>query len=159
MNNCFINCYGEHPKCQYHLRLKIVLEKSGQVDVPSHDWWTYLIATAHGREVYYDRVSHILYRQHKDSLVGENSSLMARLARFKHLMNGRFKKWNSLHVAALNQNKSLLTFESCKLVDYFETLRQAKLIDRIRLMEVCGLYRQDWRGTISLMIANLLNKI
>ena len=143
----------------FNHQLKVVLEKAGRVDVPSHDWWTYLIATAHGGEVHYDRVSYILYRQHKDSLVGENSSFMARMARFKYLMGGRFKNWNSLHVAALKQNKSLLTFESRKLVDYFETLRHARLIDRMRLMEVCGLYRQNWRGTISLMIANFLNKI
>ena len=143
----------------FNHHLKIVLEKAGLVDVPSHDWWTYLMATAHGGEVHYDRVPHILYRQHKNSLVGENSSLSARLVRLKHLMGGRFKRWNSLHIAALKRNKSLLTFESRKLIDYFETLRQAKLIDRIRLMEVCGLYRQNWKGTISLMVANFFKKI
>jgi hypothetical protein len=143
----------------FNHQLKVVLEKVGRVDVPSHDWWTYLIATAHGGEVHNDKVPHILSRQHKDSLVGENSSFLARLVRFKHLMSGRFKMWNSLHVAALKQNKSLLTFESRKLVPEFEILRQARLIDRMRLMEVCGLYRQNWRGTISLMIANMLNKI
>jgi len=44
-------------------------------------------------------------------------------------------------------------------LEIFGRFRGAHLKDRIRLLEVCGLYRQTWQGTLSLWLATIINKI
>jgi glycosyltransferase involved in cell wall biosynthesis len=138
---------------------KLALEKVGIVDVPSHDWWLYLLVSGMGGEVYYDKVPQILYRQHDDSIVGENRSFGSKCFRAYTLLRGRFRNWNTKNIAALCVVKDLLTEDNQEILRLFKLLRSAQLIDRFRLMEVCGLYRQTWRGTMTLFLAALLKKI
>ena len=138
---------------------KTLLERVGSVDVPSHDWWVYLLVTAVHGEVFYDVKPQILYRQHQNALVGANNTLTARLKRLRMLWQGRFMSWNSMNVKALNQVNELLAKDPREILGLFEVLRNATLKDRFRLLGVCGVYRQTRRGTISLWIAALLRKI
>lgn len=138
---------------------KTALEKVGVVDVPSHDWWLYLLVSGIGGEVYYDKAPQILYRQHDDSIVGENRSFTSKCLRAYTLLRGRFRNWNTKNIEALCVVKGMLTEDNQEILRLFILLRSAKLIDRFRLMEVCGLYRQTWRGTWSLFLAALIKKI
>lgn len=54
---------------------------------------------------------------------------------------------------------NLLTKDSQNILDVFGTFRGAHFKDRIRLLEVCGLYRQTWQGTFNLWLATIFNKI
>lgn len=143
----------------FNQEAKLALEKAGIVDVPSHDWWLYLLVTAIGGEVYYDRMPQILYRQHDRSIVGENRSFSSKLFRAYKLLRGRFRDWNTKNIDALFAVGDMLTEDNQEILRLFKVMRNANLIDRFRLMEVCGLYRQTWRGTISLFFAALLKKI
>ncbi len=138
---------------------KRALEKVGMVNVPSHDWWLYLLISGIGGEVYYDKVPQILYRQHDDSTVGENRSFTSKCFRAYTLLRGRFRSWNTKNIEALCIVNNMLTEDNQEILRLFKLLRSAKLIDRLRLMEVCGLYRQTWRGTMTLFLAALLKKI
>jgi hypothetical protein len=75
------------------------------------------------------------------------------------LLKGRFFHWTNQNVIALNRAKGEITKSNLEILSLFVTLRGAKIKDRFRLLEVCGLYRQTWGGTISLTVAALLNKI
>lgn len=138
---------------------KALFEKVGVVCHPSHDWWLYQLATGSGGIVYYDARPQVRYRQHKNALVGGNHSLCARLRRMRMVFNGQFRCWSDQVILALDLASPLLTHGSKETLDLFRKMRDAKIRDRFRLMEVAGLYRQTWRGTISLIIAALLGKI
>jgi glycosyltransferase involved in cell wall biosynthesis len=143
----------------FNQETKLALEKVGVVNVPSHDWWLYLLVSGIGGEVYYDKVPQILYRQHDDSIVGENRSFTSKCFRAYTLLRGRFRNWNTKNIEAMHVVNGMLTEDNQEILRLFKLLRSAKLIDRFRLMEVCGLYRQTWRGTVTLFLAALLKKI
>jgi glycosyltransferase involved in cell wall biosynthesis len=138
---------------------KHLLELWGPKQVPSHDWWLYLIVTGVGGEVYYDPNPQLLYRQHPNSLVGGNQSIQANIKRAWGLLRGRFRHWNSQNIAALLHHEMNLTDDNRKILHLFIRLRFASLLDRFRLMDVCGLYRQTRSGTLGLFIAAFLNRI
>jgi len=138
---------------------KTLLEKVGLVPTPSHDWWLYQLVTGAGGVMYYDPKPHIFYRQHINSLVGANVSMKSLYVRFCMLVNGTFKEWTDRNIQSLHQAVNYLQPENIEVLMLLRKIRNAEFKDRIRLMQVCGLYRQTKRGTFSLAIASMLGKI
>ena len=138
---------------------KMLITKVGAVDVPSHDWWLYQLITGVEGDVFYDRKAYVLYRQHEFALVGGNNSFPAKMERIWMLLQGRFQRWNTKNIEALKKVNHLLVKNHQEILRMFELLRGARLRDRLRLMGVCGLYRQTRRGTFSLFLAALIKKI
>ena len=138
---------------------KNLLEKSGVVSVVAHDWWLYQLVTATGGCFYYDSKPLVFYRQHANSTIGSNQSLKSHIVRLYMLINGRYSDWINQNLKCLSLNADLLTAESIEILCTFKKMRKAKLIDRLRLLKVCGLYRQTLRGTISLHFFTILNRI
>jgi glycosyltransferase involved in cell wall biosynthesis len=143
----------------FNTAAKNLIEKVGIVGVPSHDWWLYQLISGVEGIVFYDKLPQLLYRQHQFALIGGNNSFPAKMERAWMLLQGRFKKWNTQNVAVLKQVNSLLAKNHQEILKLFEILRSAKLKDRFRLMQICGLYRQTRRGTFSLYLAALIKKI
>lgn len=143
----------------FNQAVKNLLEKTGPVPTPSHDWWLYQLTTAAAGVVHYDSRPYILYRQHANSLVGSNASIRARVKRLFMLMKGRFKTFSDQNIESLRMCYPYISLESRNTIELFDKMRKAKLLDRFRLLEVCGLYRQTFWGTVSLMLAALLKKI
>ena len=143
----------------FNQSVKNLLEKSGLQHVVSHDWWLYQIIKGAGGVVYYDPEPSLLYRQHYGSVMGSNHSFKARIMRIGYIFNGRFKMWNSINYEALINVKHLLTKDNQDILTIYGKFRSARLKDRARLLEVCGLYRQTWQGTLSLWLATIINKI
>jgi glycosyltransferase involved in cell wall biosynthesis len=138
---------------------KELLEQAGSQKVVSHDWWLYQIVKGAGGIFYYDPNPTLLYRQHSNAIVGANSSFRARLDRIFYVLNGRFKNWNNINYTALCNIRHLLTNDSQDILEIFGRFRGARFKDRVRLLEVCGLYCQTWQGTLSLWLAAIINKI
>jgi glycosyltransferase involved in cell wall biosynthesis len=138
---------------------KCLLVEAGQVDVVSHDWWTYMLVTGAGGEVFYDEVPSTRYRQHDNNLIGANHDWGARLTRVRQLLNGRFQNWNELNLKALDQARYLLTLENQYRLDLFIALRQTKILRRLIMARKVGLYRQTYLGNLALHGAMLLNKV
>lgn len=143
----------------FNLAAKRLLESAGIQSVPFHDWWTYLLVSGAGGHVYYDQHQHIFYRQHPNSVIGANSGFMSNLLSLISVVGGSFKKHTDLHLAALNQSRELLCPQSKELLVLFMRWRGGNFLQRVRGIEVCGLYRQTWRGTISLYLAAFFNKL
>ncbi len=138
---------------------KFLLERVGARDVVSHDWWLYQIVTGCGGQIIYDENPQILYRQHDKALIGGNISLVSRIKRLNMAYKNKFKKWNEKNTKALQAISSELTPTNRKILSRFIELRDAKLYRRIQLLMECKLYRQTWRGTVSLVIGTFLNKL
>lgn len=138
---------------------KELLEQAGPQKVVCHDWWLYQIVKGAGGIFYYDPQPTLLYRQHANALIGANSSTRARIDRIFHVLNGRFKNWNDMNYIALCNIHHLLTKDNQDILEMFGRFRGAHFKDRVRLLEVCGLYRQTWQGTLSLWFATIINKI
>ena len=138
---------------------KELLELAGMQQVVSHDWWVYQLIKGAGGNVYYDPEPTLYYRQHEGSLVGSNNGFRAKLDRIGYVFSGRFKAWNTINYQALVNVNDFLSKDNQDILAVFGKFRGAKLKDRVRLLEVCGLYRQTWQGTFSLWLATLFNKI
>jgi len=82
-----------------------------------------------------------------------------KIDRVNYLFSGRFKTWNTINYQALVNIKHLLSKDNQDILTTFGVFHGARLKDRIRLLEVCGLYRQTWPGTFSLWLATIINKI
>ena len=124
-----------------------------EVPIVSHDWWAYLMVSACGGVVHYDRLPHIGYRQHELNLVGANDTNLARLKRIIALFRGRLRGWTDLNLDGLRAIEPLLTDESRDLIHTVEKMRAAKLPTRMMLLVRSGLYRQTFLGTLGLIVA------
>lgn len=144
----------------FNRQAKKLLEKANVLNPVSHDWWLYQLVTGSGGFVDYDAEPYVLYRQHDEALIGGNTSLMDKLKRIKMVINGRFKEWNDINIDALDRARICLNHSAIEILDLFVRLRNSdSLAQRLRMLEVCGLYRQTWRGTISLILAAALKRI
>jgi hypothetical protein len=132
---------------------------TGLVQHASHDWWLYQLVTGAGGTVIYDRVPQVLYRQHKDALVGGNTSILQNIERFSAVLRGRFKRWCDLNNSALLAAEEYFLNETKETLNLFRLMRAAKLKDRVRLFGVVGLYRQSRLGTICLYLALLVKNV
>jgi glycosyltransferase involved in cell wall biosynthesis len=156
--NALVQSIGGGNTMVFNYAAKLLVEKAGPLDVPSHDWWLYQLISGAEGIVFYDSVPHILYRQHDGALVGGSNSISAKFRRFVLMLKGRFRDWNSLNTAALTEVRHLLSNNNQEILKLFVKIRHASIADRLRLMNICGLYRQTRSGTVSLYIAALLNK-
>ena len=157
--NALVQSFAGGNTMVFNRPAKQLLERAGIKDVPVHDWWAYLLVSGAGGHVYYDPNSYLLYRQHRGSLIGANDSLMARVRRIFSVLGGDFRRWTDLHLIALNESIALLDGQSRETLGVFTRLRGGSLLQRFRMVEVCGLYRQTWRGTFSLYLAILFNRL
>ena len=137
-----------------------LLKRAGpDVEVLTHDWWTYLVVTGCGGLVYYDPHPTLRYRQHDGNLVGSNMSLSSRIARIAMLWRGRFRDLNDRHVRALGRLSAHLTGECKHILNEFRYSRNRGLLPRILGLLRSGIYRQTLMGNIGLMVATLFKKI
>jgi glycosyltransferase involved in cell wall biosynthesis len=157
--NALVQCVAGGNTMIFNAKAKALLELGPKVDVPSHDWWLYQLVTGYGGGINYDLNPLVKYRQHPKSLVGKNTSLVSRLERLGLVLNGRFKAMITANINAINTMPNFLTKENEDIFNLFIEMRTRKLKDRLRLIEVCGIYRQSWQGTFSLLIAAILKRI
>ncbi len=138
---------------------KSLLASIGPVEVISHDWWLYIITQGAGGMLYFDLNSHILYRQHPEALIGANITIRGQLRRFIMLLRGVYRRWNDQNTKVLLGVRHLLEPHNAEILDEFARLRHSSLLHRIRMLSVCGLYRQGWHGGICLFVAALFKKL
>lgn len=140
---------------------KLLLQAGSEVDVVSHDWWTYLVVTACGGRVFYDSHPTVRYRQHATNIVGRNSSWLARIDRLQTSLQGRLREWNDSHVRALLMLNNRTTPANRRILRQFMAARRrpSSVSGRLICLRRSGVYRQTFLGNLSLVFASLLNKI
>jgi hypothetical protein len=129
------------------------------VHVPSHDWWTYLLTTAAGGEVYYDPVPLVRYRVHPENVVGSNIGWLNRARRVQMLARGRFEHWTDLNIAALKPFRPRMTTENRAIFELFSESRKRGFVGRQIGFLKAGVYRQTMLGNLGLIVAVWTRKI
>ena len=138
---------------------KLLVAASADVDVPSHDWWLYILVTGAGGVVKYDAVPRISYRQHGGNLVGANKSWTARWSRMVQLFQGRMRSWNAMHWHALLILRGTFTKENQQVLDDFDIVRNGSLHARLLAFMKSGLHRQTVLGHLGLITAVFFKKV
>lgn len=143
----------------FNQHTKRLLFQAGEVDIVSHDWWTYMLVTGVDGHVIYDEVPTVLYRQHEDNEIGANMGWTARISRIFMLLSGSFRNWNDINISSLLKAKPLFTDENQKTLEQFVKLREAGFFTRLKLAKNLKLYRQTLFGDIALIGATILKKL
>jgi glycosyltransferase involved in cell wall biosynthesis len=127
--------------------------------IPSHDWWTYLLVTGAGGQVYYDQVPQVRYRMHGDNVIGTNAGSRNRVHRLYMLSRGQFVRWTEMHIAALEPFRPHMTPENRALFDLFCVSRKRGFIGRQIGFLKSGVYRQTFLDDLGLVVAVWARKI
>jgi hypothetical protein len=138
---------------------QLMMKAGADLQVPSHDWWIYILLSACGGNIFYDPRPHILYRQHGRNLIGANQGWMARLQRLQRVLAGQNRTWSDQYLAALQPLSVHFTIENQHLLQRFATLRQSHWPARIRGILNSGLYRQSMLSDMALWLAIVLQRL
>lgn len=131
----------------------------GTPDVLSHDWWSYLAVTGCGGIVYYDTNPTVLYRQHRDNLVGSNRGILAKSRRLWALVRGIRRSHSTRNLAALRGIWSSLTEESHRCANLFSVAHNATLYKRVAAFLKCRPFRQSSLDNVAIFFAVLMKKL
>jgi len=127
-----------------------------RLDLPGHDWWTYLVTTAVGGHVHYEPTPLVRYRVHPGNVMGSNAGFLNHAHRLQMVARGRFREWIDHNIAALKPLRSRMTPENRAAFDLFCDARNRPFIGRqIGLLQT-GIYRQTALGNLGLIAASLL---
>jgi len=90
-----------------------------------HDWSTYIVVTAMGGIVEFDKTPYLLYRQHNDNVIGINSGLKAQILRLIPIFNGRYKLWSELTERSILDIIEDIHSDMITTFNYFRKIRAA----------------------------------
>jgi glycosyltransferase involved in cell wall biosynthesis len=129
------------------------------VEPVAHDWWVYQLVTGAGGEVHYDRDPTVSYRQHGTNQLGSNIGWRPSARRLRMLLAGRFSRWTSQNLKALQSVGHLLTPENRELLERVTAMQQGSLATRVASYRRSGIYRQTLAGTLALGLAVILKRV
>ena len=142
----------------FNRRLREHLQHAGSaLDIVSHDWWLYIVATAVGGHVVFDSEPQVNYRQHKGNLIGANARLPARINRIKAMSTGRLIDWLWINCTCLEHLVADMPAENQQLLEQLANVRRETLLKRITRLPALTLARQSvletWILKVALMLA------
>lgn len=144
----------------YNNALKKIPSLFPGVRIISHDWWLYILCELSGGVTYYDVNSYILYRQHEGSLIGANTTVLAKVKRLYMLLSGKFIQYNDCHYEAFNTiSLKIANSTHINLIDRFYSDRHKDLKTRLRMIRGLKVYRQTRDGMLALYLAALLRRL
>jgi hypothetical protein len=86
--------------------------------------------------------------------------MVSQIDRLSRVLKGNLKSWNDINISAMEEIVYMMTPSAIETLTNFKLARSAKSFkDRLRLLNVSGIYRQTRQGTLSLFIAVLFKKI
>jgi glycosyltransferase involved in cell wall biosynthesis len=137
----------------------LLISCGADVQVPMHDWWIYMVVSAGGGDIVYDRFPKVRYRVHAANVIGSNKSWRSQRTRMQMLLHGRFRDWSALNIAALKRLRSHMTAESRRTFDLFCRGRDENMLKRFVYFFRAGIYRQTLLGNIGLLAAIFMKRI
>lgn len=158
--NALVQNLGGGNTMVFNRAARDLLVQSAGLEVVAHDWWTYMLVTGAGGQVFYDSEPSLDYRQHGQNQVGANGGLLPSLKRLVMVADGRFSRWNAVNARALTQVEALLTPENRAVLRSFRAVRTSSTgVSRLTALLNTGLYRQTRRGQLALLAAALLGRL
>ena len=158
--NALVQSLGGGNTMVFNSATKALLERSADVEVPLHDWWLYQLVSGAGGSIFYDPSPVLKYRQHRHSLIGSNLGWRARLIRLGMTLDGHFRDWNAMNIAALKSIPTdIITPENRAALMLFAKATSASLMKRLAYLRQSGVYRQTLLGNIGLIAAAIIKRI
>lgn len=112
-HTCLIQCPAYGCTMVFNRRLADIIKKHPPKHVFAHDFWVYQVATLIGR-TYYDKESHILYRQHDNNQEG---ALKSARETWKRRMSKSLKRFISGHQQQNNAAELLRCYHEYMTAD------------------------------------------
>lgn len=125
----------------------------------AHDWWLYQLVTGAGGHVHYDADPTVCYRQHDTNQLGSNIGWRQRARRLRMLLSGRFSRWTTQNLRALQAAGALLTPDSREVLQHVAGMQHGSLAARIKSYGHSGIYRQTLAGSVALALAVILRRV
>jgi glycosyltransferase involved in cell wall biosynthesis len=158
--NALVQSLGGGNTIMFNRAAKKILEEAATIDVVLHDWWVYQLVSAVGGVIRYDARPMVKYRQHPNNLIGSNLGWRARFVRFRRMLKGRFRSWNTINIAALRRLPAhLLQPKNQEILALFAKARCASFPKRLYYLRKSRVYRQSLPGNLTLFAATILKRI
>jgi glycosyltransferase involved in cell wall biosynthesis len=159
-NNAIVQSIAGGNTMAYNNALKKITSLFPEVKIISHDWWLYILCELSGGETYYDINSYTLYRQHERSLIGANTTWLAKAKRLYMLLSGKFIQYNDCHYKAFNTiSLKIVNPSHINIINRFYTDRNKDFKTRLKMIRALGVYRQTRDGMLALYLAALLKRL
>jgi len=124
-----------------------------------HDWSLYLIVTACGGRVFYDKTPGVLYRQHSHNVIGNGMNFSRRFSNYWKNIHGRNQHWNSVNMRMLEAINNCITPENHESSSAFYNIRGRALTQRITLFKRSHVYHQNLIGQLTNFSYALFDKL
>ncbi|QDC08078.1 glycosyltransferase [Oceanicola sp. D3] len=128
-------------------------------DVVVHDWWLYQLITGAGGTVIHDDAPSLLYRQHGDNLIGANDGMRARASRLRMVLDGTYKTWMEVNLAALQACAKHFTPENRSLLRRLVIARHQPLAVRMKMLRNVGIHRQTQFASSVMWLSVILGRL
>ncbi|WP_074257786.1 glycosyltransferase [Vannielia litorea] len=132
------------------------VQETGEVVV--HDWWLYQLITGAGGLVLHDDAPGLLYRQHGGNLIGANTGLRARARRLRLVLDGTYRRWMEVNLAALQASARHFTPENRHRLRRLALARRQPLAARLRMLREIGIHRQTQLASSVMWLSVLLGR-
>ena len=109
-----------------------------------HDWWAYLVVSAHGGTVVGGNTPDILYRQHGENLVGEPNGFWQRTVGAARRGRTPFMSVFWRHVDVVQAGPTPPPVRTRTILASIEKARRGGVLARLRALCIPGFTRQTW---------------
>ncbi len=158
--NAIVQCMAGGNTMVYNRAARALLHHvPASQGITMHDWWTYIAITACGGRLLYDPYPSVRYRQHTANERGMNVTIMGRLQRLQWLLDGRYRTWNQINIAALHHLDSWLTPQTREQLARFNTARDGHVVARITAFLSSGIYRQNKLDNLALAAMAVMRRL
>lgn len=127
-------------------------------EVTVHDWWLYQLITGAGGLVLHDDAPGLLYRQHGGNLIGANNGVRARARRLRMVMDGTYRRWMEVNLAALQACAGYFTPQNRSLLRRVIAARRQPLAVRLRMLREVGVHRQTQFASSVMWLSVMLGR-
>jgi hypothetical protein len=143
----------------FNHRARSLLQQVQHEKLVIHDWSLYQIVSGCGGVIRYDPEPTVLYRQHRNNVIGNSMQPVQRIRNFLYACNGRAAVWNDINRKVLLKIGDELTPQAKLTLAAFSAIRESGVLRRLYLMHKSGIYHQQLLGNISTLAYILLNKL
>lgn len=143
----------------FNEKARLLLTLSSKNELIIHDWALYIVVTACNGLVYFDSEPSVFYRQHTSNLIGNGMKLNRRVHNFISAITGRKALWNTINIKFIQGIIPYMNEESISVLNYFSSIRNSSLINRIVFFRRSGVYHQQLVGSLTTLIYTLMNRM
>lgn len=122
--------------------------------IPSHDWWCYILAMVHNAKIILDDKPLVLYRQHNDSLIGFRDNFFKRMYKifFKIVTRNFMQHQNNIAEALLQNQQCWKHLSISKELDKYLKFTKYPKLKKMKLFIKNNYKRQSRFETFLLLI-------